>query len=204
MSNKRETRLFFPTIIRECHIEKADQLNKMVMRGIRMTREKVPNMRPDTWSCDLYTTLGSDTKMLDQKEFRGLHDVIKQEMNEFARDLSLDIDRYPLRITDCWLNVYGQGHSQEFHNHANNVISGIYYAKAPEGCGTLVIQSPYADNMFVAPALENDSLNITQINVRPKEGMMILFRSFVKHAVKPNQSEDERISIAFNATMDGL
>ena len=30
-----------------------------------------------------------------------------------------------------------------------------------------------------------------QINVCPKEGMMILFHSFVKHPVKPNRGEEE-------------
>lgn len=127
-----------------------------------------------------------------------------EEITEFARDLNLDVDGFPLRITDCWLNVYSEGNSQEFHNHANSVISGIYYAKAPKGCGPLVIQSPYADLMFEAPVLANDNLNMTQINLVPKEGLMVLFRSFVKHAVKPNKRAEERVSIAFNATMDVL
>lgn len=204
MSTRRETRLFFPTILRECHIDKPAEFNKQIMKGVEKTRTSVPNMLPDTWSCDLYTTLGSKTKLLDQKEFKPLHDVIVEEMDEFARDLNLDIDNFPLRITDCWLNVYGEGNSQEVHNHANSVISGIYYAKAPKGSGALMIQSPYADNMFQAPTLTNDSLNMTQINLQPREGLMVLFRSYVKHAVKPNRITDERVSIAFNATMDVL
>jgi len=203
MSNN-ETRLFFPTIIRECHIEKAADLNKKIMVGVEKTKNNEPNTMPDSWSCDLYTTMGSPTTLLEHKEYKPLRDVIMHELNEFARDLNLNIDQFPLRITDCWLNVYGEGHAQEVHNHANSVLSGIYYVKAPEGSGALVIQSPYADSMFSAPVIQNDGLNLLHINVQPQEGMMILFRSFVKHSVKPNRIKEERISIAFNATMDVL
>ena len=204
MSNRHETRLYFPTVIRECHIEKAGELKKQIMVGVENTKKTVPNMLPDSWSCDLYTTMGSSIELLDQKEFAPLRDVIMEEINEFALDLNLDIDRFPLRITDCWLNIYGEGHAQDVHNHANSVISGIYYVKAPEGSGALMVRSPNAESMFQPPVVAQDSLNMTNINIRPKEGLMILFRSFVMHAVKPNRIKDDLISIAFNATMDVL
>ena len=199
--NKSETLLFFPTVVREIHIADAKQLNSSIKGGIEHIRKTEPNTLPASWSCDLYTTIGSPTTLIQHKGFEPLRDVIMQEANNFADELDLDTNRHPLKFTECWLNIYSEGHAQEAHQHANAVISGIYYAKAPPGSGDLLIHSPYVDIMLDPPERRANGLNLKIMPIKPKEGMMILFRSFVRHSVKPTKGKDERISIAFNLTI---
>ncbi|MDA7947891.1 MAG: 2OG-Fe(II) oxygenase family protein [Hyphomicrobiaceae bacterium] len=200
-ANKNETLLFFPTVVREIQIADAKKLNETIDVGIDRIRSTEPNSLPATWSCDLYTTIGSPTTLVQHEEFEPLREVIMREANDFANALELEIDRFPLKFTECWLNIYGEGHAQEVHHHSNAVISGIYYAKAPAGSGDLLIHSPYMDIMLDPPTRKSNGLNVKVMPITPKEGKMILFQSFVKHSVKPTRGASERISIAFNLTM---
>ena len=199
--SKHEMLLFFPTVIRECQIDNHKELTRQIMGGIEKIRKSEPNTLPPTWSCELYTTIGSPTTLVEHEEFEPLRKVIMREANDFAKSLELDVKRFPLKFTECWLNIYTEGHAQEVHQHANAVISGIYYPKAPPGSGDLLIHSPYMDIMLDPPKLKSNGLNIKVMPITPKEGMMILFQSFVKHSVKPTRCKEERISIAFNLTM---
>ena len=201
--NKGDTLLYFPTVVREVKIANAAEINSQIEAGIDKIRETEPNTLPEAWSCELYTTIGAPGTLKDHEEFKPLCDVIVEEANAFAGILDLDIKFRPLIFTECWLNIYGEGHAQEVHTHANCVISGIYYAKAPEGSGDLLIHSPYNDTMLDPPHARVNGFNMKMIPIKPEEGKMILFRSYVKHSVKPSKCQDgeERISIAFNLTM---
>ena len=200
-NNKQEILLYFPTVVRQVQVANYQDLNAHISSGIERTRKTEPNSLPDSWSCELYTTIGSPRALFDHKEFEPLCNTIMDETNDFANALELEIEKHPLKFNECWLNIYSQGHAQEVHNHANSVISGIYYAKAPKGSGDLLIHSPYSDVMLDPPNKNTNGYNLKAMSIKPQEGMMILFRSFVKHSVKPTRCDDERISIAFNLTM---
>lgn len=200
-ANKNDTMLFFPTVIQTVDIADAKKLNAGIVKGIEKIRGSEPNTVPASWSCDLYTTIGAPTTLLQHKEFEPLGRIIIQEANNFANRLELDTSRHPLKFTECWVNIYGEGHAQEMHQHANSVISGIYYVKAPPGSGQLLIHSPYHDTMLDPPILKPNGINNSIVSFEPREGLMVLFRSYVKHSVKPTKGKAERVSIAFNLLM---
>jgi len=139
--------------------------------------------------------------LTDTEPFSGLKQVILDEVDKYARELRLDVDSHPPRINECWVNVYGKGHSQEVHCHPNHVFSGIYYPKAPEGCGEVVFHSPLSDQMLEPPLTEPTALNMPTFRVQPIPGRLVLFRSWLRHSVMPTEVEDDRISIAFNIVM---
>lgn len=201
MASKTETHLFFPTVLREVIVDNHQALTAQIMAGIDKIKKTQPNSLPSTWSCDLFTTIGAPTAMTEQEEFKPLLDVIMREANGFAKILEMDTDKHPLKCNECWLNVYTEGHAQDVHLHGNSVISGIYYPKAPPGSGALLIHSPFNDVMLDPPTRELNELNIKVMAIKPRPGLMVLFRSFVKHSVMPTRGTDERISIAFNLTM---
>ena len=43
-----------------------------------------------------------------------------------------------------------------------------------------------------------NKLNIDVVNITPKEGLLVLFPSYLHHSVEINQSSDDRIVISFN------
>ena len=199
--SQRNVYNFFPVAVQSTTIAGADQLNAGIIDEIGKVRGTVPNSLPEGWSCNLYTTIASGFNLLDRPAFKTLQQHIFTEATAFAGVYAYDTKKHPVRITECWVNVYGQGDSQEVHLHQNSVISGIYYVAAPEGCGELLFHSPQADVMLAPPTTANNDINTSMIAYKPMAGDMVLFRSWLKHSVKPTKGKEERISIAFNLTM---
>jgi hypothetical protein len=99
-----------------------------------------------------------------------------------------------------WVNVNGKGNYNDIHDHdpyAGTFLSGVFYVKTPANCGRLRLfdPRPFITN---APDMKyyNDSNNYHYFD--PKPNLLVLFPGWLKHDVEPNQSDDERISIAFN------
>lgn len=201
ISKTRTIQPFFPTLVQITDIPEAKQLNRQILKGVRRIQENTENTQPESWIGDVFTTIGSAMNILTQNEFRKLNKVILHEVSSYAHSLKFDIKQYPLKINECWLNVYRAGNSQEPHIHANSVFSGIYFVKTPKECAPLILLSPLANTMIEPPKTETTELNRVSVRYEPTAGQMLVFRSHLMHAVKSSPSDDERISIAFNVTM---
>ena len=100
---------------------------------------------------------------------------------------------------NMWANVNRSGHGNEFHSHPGGYWSGVYYVDngesnpAAEGTGIhLYDANPARTNIFF-PDLASPNFQFP-----PVPGLMILFPSYMPHAVPPHQGDRPRISIAFN------
>ena len=112
-------------------------------------------------------------------------------------------ERLGWSLKEMWVNVLDTGGRQAMHNHANSFISGVLYlTRTHADARTVFMKSPGGtDFMF-----RNDHQGMTPneycadkwISPAPQAGDMVLFPSYVMHAVPPNQGE-RRISLAFNA-----
>lgn len=201
MSNQRQLHQLFPVGVQISEIPGAAQLNRDLIADMEKVRKSVPNNRPDSWSCSVYTTISSGHDLFQYDSVKKLRDHIMSEGNAFADAYGLERRKFPLRLQDCWVNVYEKGDGQEVHNHANSVVSGIYYVAAPEGSGELMFHSPMADNMYEPPKSDLNPMNTPTTTLTPQAGMMILFRSWLRHSVMPSTGKGPRISIAFNFGM---
>lgn len=112
-------------------------------------------------------------------------------------------ERMGWSLKEMWVNVLDHGGHQAMHNHANSFISGVVYLTPthPES-QTVFMRAPGgADFLF-----RNDHKGMTPsefsadkwISPAPRPGDMVLFPSYLMHAVPPNQGEC-RITLAFNA-----
>ncbi len=200
MTTPREMEPLFAVGVQFSEIPDAEALNAELKEEIGRIRGVVPNSIPEGWSCNLYTTVRSNLNVFDLPPFQKLREHIVAEANSFALGSGLNIAKHPLRLNECWVNVYGQGDAQEVHVHRNSVISGIYYVAAPPGSGELLFHSPLLE-MLEPPVTHANIFNASIRNVPPKPGTMILFRSWLRHSVKPTKGREERISVAFNITM---
>lgn len=101
-----------------------------------------------------------------------------------------------------WMNANPQGGFNAPHTHPGAHWSGVYYVAQPEidkgTSGMIEFVSPRADlpnwRILKAPPFRMKK------KLRPGPGDLILFPSYLVHWVYPNESEEERVSIAFNAT----
>ena len=193
--------LLFPTVVQVSQIPDHEALNANISRVVEEVRRNEPNRKPQSWACDLYTTIGSPKLLLNHPGLAEFSRIIDDQVRAYAQALNYDVERYPPKISECWVNIYGSQHSQEIHLHKNSLISGIYYVKAPPGSGATLFYSPQADEMISAPIKEGNNLNATVTGFPPIEGRMLLFRSSVRHSVLPGTMEGERITLAFNAAL---
>lgn len=105
------------------------------------------------------------------------------ELKADARAQAEAILGRPVRRMGCWCNAMGPGAETTLHSHDDDdeVLSGVYYARVPENSGRLII---HQDNQV----FKHDS----------QAGQWVFFSPRTPHAVEANQSEELRLSIAFN------
>lgn len=146
----------------------------------------------------------SHTEMLRPKDnplFAKAAELIAPKLVEFGVHLLGERIRWLMK--EMWVNVMDTGGRQAMHNHANSFISGVVYLTPTHpGSQTVFMKSPGGtDFMF-----RNDHAGTTHgafsadkwISPAPEPGDMVLFPSYMMHAVPPNQGE-RRITLSFNA-----
>jgi uncharacterized protein (TIGR02466 family) len=146
----------------------------------------------------------SHTAMLKPTDSPLLGDVagtVKPKLVDFGAHLFGE--RLPWALKEMWVNVLDTGGRQALHNHANSFISGvIYLTPTHAGSRTVFMKSPGGSEFM----FKNDHEGITPtefsadkwVSPAPEPGDMVLFPSYLMHAVPPNQGE-RRITLSFNS-----
>ena len=68
--------------------------------------------------------------------------------------------------------------------------------------GNIIFHDPRSEAVYRHPRMaKQNELNTNVYAVEPKEGLLVLFPSYLHHSVNLNQSEDERIVISFNINL---
>jgi uncharacterized protein (TIGR02466 family) len=195
---QRNINFLFPTVVRTAVLADATAINGRLLQAIEDLRARVPGDVPDSWSCSLYTTFNTAHDLHTQPGFEEITAHVENEANDFARELGHDLGNEPLAVKGCWINIYGPGHSQEVHVHSNSLFSAVYYVKAPPGVPGLMIHSPFGEQMLAPRVSDPGPATMLFDEIPAIEGELILFRSWTRHSVRPNNIPGERISIALN------
>jgi hypothetical protein len=112
-------------------------------------------------------------------------------------------ERLGWSLKEMWVNVLDSGGRQAMHNHANSFISGVVYLTPTHpDARTVFMKSPGGAEF----AFRNDNAGVQTgaynadkwISPAPAPGDVVLFPSYLMHAVPMNPGE-RRISLAFNA-----
>jgi len=132
-----------------------------------------------------------------------LKESIHSAVDDYMQGLELDITKYNKHIFDSWLNVNHKYQFQHFHSHAFNGcdgISGVYYHRSTNdgNDGMLVFKNPSHAN-----AVSNLLRAMPErVYHKPIEGRLILFPSFLEHAVNHNTTDTSRVSLSFNINIE--
>jgi len=128
-------------------------------------------------------TLGRMFLQLIQSAMQSLKAPVKPEGNQ---------------MIEAWANVNEKGDSNRPHVHPGCPWSGVYYiATEPGKSGELRFTDPRPAALMIHHALAPWN-NLNHVRIDPKPGMMIVFPSFLYHAVENYQGDAPRISIAMN------
>lgn len=99
-----------------------------------------------------------------------------------------------------WINVNWKGGYNSPHGHSGAHLSGVYYVSVPKaadgGQGAIEFLNPAG-----AITREGDfgkAMVAASVSIAPQPGQILIFPSYLRHWVAPNEAERERVSIAFN------
>ena len=136
--------------------------------------------------------------------FSDLVESLDNHVSHFCQDLEFDLDKKTLKLDSLWINILPMGGVHTSHIHPNSVISGTTYVSMPTGVSSIKFEDPRLPMMMAAPKrkpkIRNELRNF--IYISPEVGDVLLWESWLRHEVPMNMSEDERISISFNYSLE--
>jgi uncharacterized protein (TIGR02466 family) len=205
---KFEMRNLFPTPIAVADLPGAAALSAELKRVILEREASHPGTQ--------HSNLGGWQSTWDLHEWGGTAvEALLATAVKLASRLTVDRQGQAVKLRwkiNCWANVNRSGHGNEFHTHPGAFWSGTYYVDDggigadPSLGGEFEVQDPrgiapamYAPMLTIA-GRANASLGVSEL-VHPHSGMMVLFPSWLQHAVRPYRGSAERISIAFNLSL---
>ena len=115
--------------------------------------------------------------------------LLKKSLIDFAKE-AIGKD---FKIVDIWAVVLNNGQSTNYHRHSSNshmfpqeYWSGVVYISAPSGSSRLCLYTQ------VCNTIENVE------KIEPKQGLAVLFNSYVPHQTEKHQNDEPRICVSFN------
>ena len=132
--------------------------------------------------------------------FEELERAIARQVTGFARALQFDLGGRKLKLDSLWINVMNKGAIHAPHIHPHSAISGTYYVTVPEKSGAIRFEDPRLGLMMAAPPRRKTASaeNRSFVDIAPRAGQLLLWESWLRHGVEPNQARTPRISVSFN------
>jgi uncharacterized protein (TIGR02466 family) len=178
-------------------------LNRQLLRECRQLRRDDAAGR--RWSAAHYpggyTSYGSACHMHTvSPTFALLQRRLDRQVTAFARALEFDLRGRKLAMTDCWVNIMPRRVVHTLHLHPLSTLSGVYYVQTPPGSAALKFEDPRLERFMAAPPRRNNCSPAHRpwSTVAAQAGRVVLFESWLRHGVPPNDARGERISVSFN------
>lgn len=132
--------------------------------------------------------------------FAELKKLIDRQLADYISALEMDIQPKALFLSSMWINRMPSQVVHTGHIHPLSVISGTFYVQTPPGASALKFEDPRLTSFMGSPPRKPKASAKNQrfISLKPSAGEVILFESWMRHEVPPNQSKTERVSISFN------
>jgi uncharacterized protein (TIGR02466 family) len=195
----------FPTLVYSGQLRSADWLvfNNRLLQECRQLEHDDDAGR--SWSAknypNGYTSYNSASRMHEMSPtFASLQRRLSRHVQRFVRSLEFDLEGRELAMTDCWVNIMPHHVVHGLHLHPLATISGTYYVQTPKGCPGLKLEDPRLDRFMAAPPRRVDARAESRpwVVLPAEAGKVVLFESWLRHEVPPNQTQKQRISISFN------
>jgi len=193
--NKSELSLMFPTPVWTSivpnYIEINDRLNNYIKSLQNKNPQGITKSNLFGWHSEDFDLNNEDPKFFVNS--------ISSSLNIAFNDMGWDLKKQQVKITSMWSIINTKNASNSRHIHSNNYLSAAYYIKAKKNCGNIAFHDPRSEAVFRHPKIANpNKLNSNTFTIEPKEGLLVLFPSFLHHSVEINNSDEERIVISFN------
>lgn len=188
------TEYHFPTPVYIKEIPNAVELNHYLEKQILKWNKEDPKGVSKTNAGGWHST----TDMNKKQEYDPLSKELFNMQDEIFQKEYLTMK--PV-LGNMWANINPPGGFNRPHLHPNSLFSGVYWIKAPKKSGNLMLYEPRPGAQCTMPNRKEGKLPPQlwrEVHYEPKAGTCIMFPSWLWHEVKPNNSNDIRISVSFN------
>jgi len=188
----------FPTPLLRFEIVDAVKLNKALLKEIAKRRVADGGIKKSNrkgWHSinDLFERKEPAQASLAQQLLR----MLAQSTMQIAPEADFtDIEL----VAEGWVNVNPRGGYNAPHDHVGAFWSGCYYVQVPDDVegqgGAIEFLSPHKP--LPGRSLIKAPITADKMCVRPKPGTVLIFPASMVHWVHPNDSDQDRVTIAFN------
>ena len=149
----------------------------------------------------LGTQLSNDKFILECPELSRIKSILLDEVKEYFN--SVMGYEFEIYITNSWCNVAGYNEGQTLHNHANSIVSGVFYLNVDDSQPSITFVNPTPPFLLNMRSTEYNMFNSLEFDIPIEDNTVILFPSQCFHYVRQNPTNNNRISIAFNTFIKG-
>lgn len=134
-----------------------------------------------------------------------LDDTLRQAI-AIANDKRARPAEIRIQYCDSWFHITNDGGFHDAHYHGGCSWCGIFYVRAGDVPAAQPSHAPNGMNRFYSPTVVGGMLDDfgssylrnNLLDVRPRDGQVVLFPSYLLHSALPYRGESDRIVIAFN------
>ena len=205
--------LAFPTLIGRFQFGQAEMVNATLLR-MSLEREAAESSRDYAnvggWhsAANLLEWPGDEVQQLRTWIVEGLNRMV-QATGQLPEVQGRPAPRGSFTIS-AWANISRRGNYHRMHNHPHSAWSGVYYvtgvprlkagqADEPNSNALAGVLELYDPRPFTEMVDVPGTPYGQRVHIRPEPGLLVLFPSWLYHFVHPSDSDQERVSIAFNA-----
>jgi len=187
------TEYHFPTPVYIQEIPNAVELNQYLEQKITQWSQQdkgVSKTNAGGWHSTTDMNRKEEYNVLTKELFAMQDEIFKKEY----------LTMKPV-LGNMWANINYPGNANRPHLHPNSLFSGVYWVKAPEKSGNLMLYEPRPGVHTTMPNRKEVKLPPElwrEVHYQPKAGTIVMFPAWLWHEVKPNESNDTRISVSFN------
>jgi uncharacterized protein (TIGR02466 family) len=133
-------------------------------------------------------------------------EALRQAVADVNR-CGISASRLRVNFPDSWFHVTNEGGFHDSHYHGSCSWCGIYYLQAGDSGRGAERGAPNGGNRFYSPLARgggykdfgNQYLDVNYLDPPPRDGLLILFPSYLQHSALPYRGERDRIVISFNS-----
>ena len=201
-SKKIDTALCFPRPIWAVQFDDFEPVNEALRRELEtvdwdaLEREAREKFGPNhTFAEDRFVTLEQ------VPSFATILEQFIEHCRQIVEGLKWEVAGKELVLTGFWAHPTPPGERTDAHQHSPALLSGVYYVDIPPDSGNIVFIDDHPHAMYqptLPPGVEN-YLGGQLLEIEAKEGLMLIFPSWMNHKVLTNNSDRPRLSLSFNA-----
>lgn len=200
---KKNTDMLFASPVDLYQLSEPDAFNRQLAEDIGLWRARTKGMHISNlggWHSS--KTIFSRPEPAIRQLCIIIRAALAQSIKRYWAEFSPDSHEL---VIEGWANVNGPGAMNMLHNHPNSHLSGSYYIATPKVdepmSGSLEFINP--SGMHMQGGQFGSRLSQMRRQYDPTAGMLVIFPSYLGHIVLPNRSQEDRISVAFNANVTG-